>query len=111
VPMALRELPRAVAPADRRSAWSWAILTHVPLWGVTWTLVELSTALGPTFYAYAMVHFCVALLLARLAGIFATMWELAFGEPPAFVTGGWMSAFDITVIPLFIAAFAAWWVA
>ena len=98
-----------VASTERRSAWSWAILTHAPLWGVTWALVELSPALGPTFGAYVLMHFCVALLFARLADVVAAMWELAFREPPWFVTSGWMFAFNVTLIPLFLAAFAAWW--
>lgn len=107
----LLEPRRVVASADRRSAWSWAILAHVPLWGVTWTLVELSPALGPTLGAYVFMHFCVALLFARLADVVAAMWELALGEPPRFVASGWMSAFNVTLVPLFVAAFAAWWAA
>ena len=54
------------------------------------------------------MHFCVALLFARLADVVAAMWELAYREPPRFVTSGWLSSFGLTVVPLFLAAFAAW---
>jgi hypothetical protein len=91
-----------------RTRWSWAILAHAPLWSMTWALVEWSPALGPNFADYVSLHFWVAVLFARLAGVLGCLWELAFGEPPRYMAEGWMSAFEWTLVPLFVAAFAIW---
>jgi hypothetical protein len=97
-----------LTPNERRAAWSCVLLTHILLMPVAYTIVELSPALRPTVGTYLLVHFLVALLLAKAAESMSGLWELACSEKPRFESNGWLFAFEVTLLPLLVTTFLIW---
>jgi hypothetical protein len=93
---------------ERRVAWSSALLTHVLLMPATYAIVQLAPALRPTFGAYLMVHFLVALLFAKVAEGTSAIWELVLRKKPRFESNGWLFAFSVLLLPLLVTSFSFW---